>query len=550
MKAFFRINLLITLMLFATIPAQSHGDHSHAPEEPLEEQEFQTSEASNEKFEVLLRYGHIHSGEHTHLTLFISDYSTNAPISDVEVKLVLREDVKNQFTIIPQSAGIWEVEGTFNQNNLYSMAVILQDSQGRSELILEGIEIGLHSHDKAEGHTHPWYTSPIFVAILSILIGMVLMYFLQRIMGKKAGKFAVISLMILFFLPSSPHIGIAHEEVPANSGKTKNIGNSFEIQKETQFIMDMLTHEITRAQEVLTKSFFGTVIPQSSGEAQIASPQNARIVSLHTTVGSKVKAGQTLAILEGFIDATAAMELQSQRNNMEAEAGAARKEYERLQAIADIVAKKEIDEAQARLQKAQENLSLFKTKSSTLLELKSPIDGVIDNFTWSTGSSVLQGDILFTIINPEVVYIDAQMYDDVSSVITSAQSFVVITSRGEEIPASVLAVPQTLHAGNQSQHVMFTVNNRENLLKIGEFITVKALIPTTKETIVLPASAITEIDGKTVVFIKKSAEFFERQIVNIANESNSMVNVTKGLVAGDRVISNGTYQAKMIYLNR
>lgn len=559
MKNTFTILILLAELLFshAAISQHTHADgsvhedHDHGSETEPEEKAYMTSEAEDGKYELLLRYNTIEAGHDAHLTLFISDYNTNAPIAGAKIQLVVREDVKNQLLLSETSAGTWDVSGVFKSNSDYSIAVIVNSVNGESNMILEHIQVGLHNDEVADEHHHHWYTSVWFVSLVSIIGGMLLLFLLQKMLGKKSGRLTTIALLVLAFIPSQPTISLAHEgHDHEEEKKNKLFGSEFEIQKDTQFIMDMLTQKIDEGQEVMTQNFFGTVLPGSSGQAAITAPQNGRILSLNTSVGSKVKAGQLLVVIEGFIDAPAAMNIQAEKNNLQAEVEAARKECERLESIKDIIAKKDLDEAQARYKKAQDNLELFKSRSGTRIELKAPIDGVVDNFTLSIGASVLQGETLFTVVNPAVVYVDAQIYGDASAVVSTAKEFKVATAQGKELSAKLLAVPQTLHPSNQSQHVMFVVDNSERILKIGEYITMKALIPTSKETIVIPASAITEVDGKTAVYIKRAAEKYEMQIVNLTGESNAMVNVSKGLKPGDRVIVHGTYQAKMIYLNR
>lgn len=559
MKSTFTILILLAELLFshAAISQHTHADgsvhedHDHSSETEPEEKTYMTSEAEDGKYELLLRYNTIEAGHDAHLTLFISDYNTNAPIAGAKIQLVVREDVKNQLLLSETSSGTWDISGVFKTNSVYSIAAIVNGVHGESSMILEDIHVGLHNDEAADEHHHHWYTSVWFVALISIIGGMLLLLLLQKMLGKKTGRLTTIALLVLAFIPSQPTTSLAHEGHDHEDEKEKkSFGSEFEIQKDTQFLMDMLTQKIDEGQEVMTQNFFGTVLPGSSGQAQITTPQNGRILSLHTSVGSTVRAGQLLVVIEGFIDAPAAMNIQAEKNNLQAEVEAARKECERLESIKDIIAKKDLDEAQARYKKAQDNLELFKSRSGTRIELKAPIDGVVDNFTLSIGASVLQGETLFTVVNPAVVYVDAQIYGDASAVVSTAKEFKVATAQGKELSAKLLAVPQTLHPSNQSQHVMFVVDNSEQILKIGEYITMKALIPTSKETIVIPASAITEVDGKTAVYIKRAAEKYEMQIVNLTGESNAMVNVSKGLKAGDRVIVHGTYQAKMIYLNR
>ena len=91
------------------------------------------------------------------------------------------------------------------------------------------------------------------------------------------------------------------------------------------------------------------------------------LVALYVSVGQRVKQGQQLAIIEQNIDAAAQVNLLAEKNNVDAEFGAAKKEYERLQTIKDIASKKELSESEARFEKASENFVVKKLDLRTYI---------------------------------------------------------------------------------------------------------------------------------------------------------------------------------------
>ena len=101
----------------------------------------------------------------------------------------------------------------------------------------------------------------------------------------------------------------------------------------------------------------------------------------------------------------------AEKNNIEAEHEAAKKEYERLKTIQDIASKKELSEAEARYQKASDNKKLFNSTGGKTIVLKSPIDGIVGNFTFSIGSTINSDETIFTITNLSKVYVEAQVFD-------------------------------------------------------------------------------------------------------------------------------------------
>lgn len=553
----FLLKLLIVSITLISQHSHLHADasaHPHSHDETNVNQDtfnYFTTEVSSDKYELLLRYHPITPNQEADLTLFISEYNTNAPLNNVELKLTVQEDTSIQLHPHLTADGTWEMHPIFPEEKTYSIAVQINGPLGPDLLLLKDIEVGATLDNPHDHHHHHWYTSPIFLISISLIAGMLLMLLLQRLRHKRSPKGSAALVLILILVPLRPDLMQAHEGHDHRPQKKNNIfSNSIYVPKESQFLLDVLTQRVLSGNETQVQTFYGTIVPSSSGQAIVTAPQTGRIISLHTSVGSQVTVGQTLAVIEGFVDAASAMTFQAEKNNLLAEFDAARKEYERIQSIADIAAKKELDEAEARFKKAQDNLELFKNKTATRFELKSPISGMVDNFTLSIGTPVSQSDVLFTIVNPSKVYVDAQVYGNATAMMTSAQSFLISSPSGKQAEARLLAIPQTLHASNQSQHILFEVDNLDNTFKIGEYVKVSALLPTEAGTILIPTSAITEVDGRDCVFIKESAEQYQLRFVNTKNDNGSTVSITKGLETGERVVTNATYQLKMIYLNQ
>jgi cobalt-zinc-cadmium efflux system membrane fusion protein len=550
------LGLLITSPAMKSQHSHTHADgtvHVHGDEEEETGDEsinYFSSEISSDKYELLLRYESIKPNEESQLTLFISEYDTNVPLNDVKLKITAQEDASIQIDPHLTTDGTWEFHPIFPEKKQYSLAVEINGPLGPDLLLLKDIEVGAVL-EHADEHHHHWYTSPIFLISVSLIAGMLLMRLLQRLSGKRVPKGSAALALLLMMVPLSPDLVQAHEGHDHGEQKKNSVfSNSIYVPKESQFLLDIFTQRVSSGDETQVQTFYGTIVPSSSGQAIVTAPQTGRILSLHTTVGSQVTVGQTLAVIEGFVDAASAMTFQAEKNNLLAEFEAARKEYERMKSIADIVAKKDLDEAQARFNKAQDNLELFKSKSATRFELKSPISGMVDNFTLSIGTPVSQSDVLFTIVNPSKVYVDAQIYGNAAAMMKAAKSFIINSPSGKQVEAQLLAIPQTLHASNQSQHILFEVDNTDNTFKIGEYVKVKAMLPTEAGAILIPTSAITEVDGRDCVFIKVFAEQYQLRFVNTKNDNGSTVSITKGLETGERVVTNATYQMKMIYLNQ
>ena len=590
--------LLFFLCLYSlgALTAWAHGGddgHTHAHDEADEaaskpdEQAYFTYEATTEKYELLLRYLPIMPNKPAELTLFISNFATNQPMSGASLQASASPKTARPIDFDQHEPGIYHLDAVFNEAVPHNLTVIItKGSLGPDTLKFNQIAIGEQpalsttsattaNHDEHDHeHEHAWYTSLWLWIPLSSILGMLLMWLLNAKINKRS-KYVGLWLLLLNFClnPQLTNPVLAHgNDEDAQNAPTSTSGkfsDEFSIPKETQFIFDITTDLTATGKFDQVLNLFGTVVPSSNGRAIVSSPQTARITSLKVKVGQSVKAGQTLAVIEQFVDLNTQaailgnqsnqLAIESELNTLNAEVVAAKTALSRLQAIEDIAAKKDLDEAKLRLTKAEKNLELYlKTRKSGIttfdktLSLKAPIDGVVEPFLVSNGSSITAGQEVFTITNIKTVYVEAQFFDKDADKLAKATSYSVECANNDHKTKAVklLSDAQMINPSNQSQKVLFEVANPDKDFKIGEFVNIRITTGAAENQLNLPNSAINEINGKPIVFVKKSAENYAMQLVQLGQNNGQYTSILKGLNENERIVNNGTYQLKMIYLNR
>ncbi|QQS31099.1 MAG: efflux RND transporter periplasmic adaptor subunit [Sphingobacteriales bacterium] len=559
-QSFKTLSLLIFLIANCQLLIAGGGDdHTHGDETPTptaQEQKYSTSEAVSDKYELLIRYEHIHIGEPTHLTLFVSEYATNKPVDKADIKIAAQEDSQLVFTVEQSGEGTYTVETTFPEKKKYSLAVNINSALGADLILLSNIDAGMEiPHEEEEAHKHfslgDWQ---IWLAILAALVvGLGIGLLLQK-RNTKAGKQFISCLLLFTYWLIPVQNNIAHGDDDHGAAKTgNNFSNSFHVPKETQFLFDVFTEKISVGSFTGSTKLFGTIIPSSNGQAIVSTPQNGKIISLNVRVGGQVKAGQQLAVIEQNIDAETQVSFMAEKNTLAAEYDAAKKEFDRLNSIKDIAAKKDVDEATARLQKAETNLRLFKGNLGKTISLTAPISGVVANFNLSIGSTVSAGQTLFTITNLKQIYAEAQVFDKDAHKVQEGAKFTIECVNNDSHKTSdvkLLSLAQEINATNQSQRVLFELKNPDGDFKIGEFVNIRVFASESSHLIALPNSAITEINGKPVVFIKDAAETYTVRYVQLGENNGTHTGILKGIEEGERVVNNSGYQLKMIYLNQ
>lgn len=548
-KLLFLFIVLVPTWLF------SHGGETHeAVAAPAKAQNYFTSEASSDKFEVLLRYSPVKPGEEAHLTLFLSDYLTNVAADSASIQISSPDDATLKFEVTRSEAGIYSVHALFPEQKIYKLNVNIDSPNGADLIALSGVDVGKElEHEEAEEEI--WYEQTWVIFTGGLIGGLLIMFVLMKF-SKKTKTLILVLAFTSAHIPSAQLY--AHGDEDHGSGGGQNLSASIYIAKETQFLFDMTTVRLETGDFTESTSLYGTVVPSSNGQAIVQPSQNGKIYSLNVNVGQKVTKGQLLAILEPSLDAAALVNIAVERNNVNAEFTAADIDYKRLLDLKGIVSQQDIDEAKSRFDRAKTNKTLFdglasgNADAARLVYLRSPIDGIVENFTLSIGSTVNSGETLFTVTDLSKVYIETQVFDKDVEKITAGGRFSVecTTDNHKSGDVRLLSMAQSVNASNQSQRVLFEMDNRDGEFKIGEFVNVRVFAKEPSREITVPNSAITEINGQPAVFIKESAESFSVSYVQLGEDNGDFTVVLKGVEENERVISSATYQAKMIYLNQ
>jgi RND family efflux transporter MFP subunit len=461
--------LTITCSLWYSETKASGGDdHTHSKDKAkveANERNYFSSEAISDKHELFLKFQPITPGEEAILFLFISEYKTNRPLDSTMLKIVSKEDKNLKFTISRVDKGYYEVKVVFPNAKAYSLTVTIQSALGSDLLLLQNIEPGKQLAESDEEHGGSFFSSSPFLFGVGMLAGLLIMFVLMKVRYRKIVASCILMLCLLPTARLQP--AFAHEGHDDAGKKGNNFSNGFVVPKETQFLFEVRTQPVQKTSFVESTKLFGTVIPSANGQAVVQSPQTGRIISLNVKVGEVVKQGQLLAVIEPTIDAGNVVTFLSEKNNADAELEAARKNYERLKTIEDIAAKRDMAEAESRYNKAKANSKLYAnlgngaTGNSRSLNLKSPISGVVSNFTFAVGATVNANESLLTVTNLSKVYVEAQVFDKDAEKINAGRSFSIEGSGTIHKTAVIklLAPAQSINPANQTQRVIFEMEN-------------------------------------------------------------------------------------------
>ncbi len=552
-----RIIILWLLLVPAIAVAHDGEDHGDAKKATASGSYF-SSEAFSDKYEILLKYNPITPGKEATVRLFISEYNTNKPLDSATLKVTVSGNPNIKVSVSKADKGVYILNANFTEKKAYNLIVDINSYAGVDLIQLSNIEAGKElpaTTTETALHAH-WYSSNWFFGLMGLLIGLMVMFFINRTRSRKIVATATVLFCLLptaTFNSVSAHDG--HDEV----GGEKGGGSStvFMVEKETQFLFNIQTKKIGTGDFNESAVLLGTVTAAPQGRAVIQSPQSGKIVSLRVAPGQRVDKGQVVAVIEQQVDAGTQISIISQSNTVNAEFEAAKAQFERLKAIEDIAAKKDITEAKGRYESAKKNKALFdantgiNTGNTKAITLTSPVRGVVGTFNYAIGAVVSGGETLFEVTNLDQVFVEAQVFTADVEKMKLATSFTTTSNTDTTFyKLKLVNTAQSVNAGNQSQKVVFELINPKGQFKIGENVNVRMSGNNVLRQLVIPNEAITDVNGKPAIFIKDKAEQYSISFV-VKGQSNDQFTVIKnGTEDGERVVTANVYQMKMIYLNQ
>jgi RND family efflux transporter MFP subunit len=342
-----------------------------------------------------------------------------------------------------------------------------------------------------------------------------------------------------------------HEE---ESGETE-----ISFLKEQQWVLGTKTGLVERRELFDNLRAPGELKPAGNKASEVFAPFSGTLLPDHRSGavrhGQQVRKGEALAMISPAPSAEnswfqllgeyrlAKSELNRVKNLYEQNAASERRFEEATQQLAI---------KQAQLSAALGGVELDDVDSETPhFTVRAPRDGVIAHHDVAYGSYVQPGHRLFSVIDPEVVWLEVRVAAaDVRSAADVHGAYFTIggTDQVYSINAfdgKVIASGSILDPATRRIPITFELTNRDGLLKIGEFVQVDVQTSETRSALAVQKSAILEDGGASVAYVQKGGESWVRRVVTTGAVDGPWVEVLSGLNEGERVATAGAYKIKL-----
>ncbi len=175
------------------------------------------------------------------------------------------------------------------------------------------------------------------------------------------------------------------------------------------------------------------------------------------------------------------------------------------------------------------------------IRVASPVDGVVMKRDMTPGLRFERGFEFYRIADLNHVWILADVYGHQLPFIRRGAS-ARITTAGENHALSATVSPSgpIFDETTLTLKVRLEAANPRSALKPGMFVDVEFPVAV-PPTLVVPADAIVDSGLRKTVFVECGDGYFEPRLIETGSHIGDDVEVTKGLVAGERIVISGTF---------
>jgi hypothetical protein len=251
------------------------------------------------------------------------------------------------------------------------------------------------------------------------------------------------------------------------------------------------------------------------------------------SIGQTVRRGDVLARVVPSRDALGRAAQAAQLAELRAARQLASKRLARLRELADTVPRKDIEEAASSVASLTAQIDALGTQADAGDELVAPVSGVIASSHVVAGQVVEARELLFEVVDPARLYIEALSYDPAQAADIAGAALAV---GDERVPLEFIGAAHSLR--EQALPLMFKGEGEALArLAVGQPVRVYAYSASRISGLSVPAAAVMKnAANQSTVWVKAAPERFVPRTVTLTPLDGVQVAITSGLQAGDRVV--------------
>lgn len=351
--------------------------------------------------------------------------------------------------------------------------------------------------------------------------------------------------------------GHEHLDEPAHPELAKRVRLPKDVIADARIRTAPVTKEVLES----TLSLPGEIAADPDKSARVSALVSGRLTRVNFREGSVVKKDQFLATIR----IPEVGKVRSAYSAAVAKAAAARANAERLQILANkglssaqeaVAAKAEADslEAEARgLADQLTALGLSASSSGSELAVRAPVNGVVVSRNAVVGQPIATDETIASIADmSEVLFLGRVFEMDLGKLRTDAKAEVQLNAYPKErFAGTVEYLARQIDPVARTVTARIRLPNRNEMLRIGLFGTAQISITEEQKkapVLVVPRSALVDVAGSSVVFVRQADDDFELHEVVLGESALGKVEIVSGLREGELVVVEGAFTLKSAVL--
>ena len=539
----------IAAMPWAALAGPGGPGHTHGEEAPVATGEAAPrTEAHSELFEFV---GVFQDGEGGHaLQITLDHFATNEPIEGASVEV----EVGGQpATAEPQPDGTYLLRAAWLDRPGPHDLIISVTAGDAADLLTASLTLPNQAPAATIAVTDPRarlqdalgdQRGPLTAGLGFLLGAATVVLFQSRGRWRvAAGSVAVVAgLLVAGAALAHEGHGDAEAAPTAGDGPRRLPDGTVFLPKGAQRLLairTVLTEEIQAGRLALAAGVvaadpnaFGRVQASQAGRVEI--PAEAGGLA---HVGQRVERGDVLAVIAPAIGALERGTLQVQTAELDAAVRLAEQRYRRLSSLAGSVAAREIDDARLELEGARRRRTAAAPTLTGVEVLRAPVSGIISAANAQAGSLVEPSAVLFEVVDPTRLWVEAVTYDPAAAEKLRAAS--AVTSAGTPLKLEFVGRALTLQQG--ATPLQFRILDAPPNLAVGAPVNVMLETDAAGERgVVLPRAAVVRgSNGAQTVWDHTTAERFVPRPVRVQPLDGARVLVLSGVTPGARIVTQG-----------
>jgi len=305
-----------------------------------------------------------------------------------------------------------------------------------------------------------------------------------------------------------------------------------------------------------TLALTGTVTFDPSRVSHVGPRTQGRLRHVQVDVGSRVTAGDSLAVLDS--PELGAMQTSWIKARVTREVAA--RNFERADRLyqSGVVSQRRRLEAEAELRERDADLAAATqalaasgaeadTAATGLFVLRSPLSGEVVEKHATVGEVVGPDSDLFTVGDLSELWLLLDLYEaDLSRVREGISGRVTALAYADTaFSARVTYIGAEVDSVSRTVKVRLEIPNASRLLRPGMFVRVSLVLPDRATALGVPRSAIQSVGGKDAVFVPAGRGRYQVRLVELGKErAGAWVELRGGLQRGDTVVTSGSFALK------